>query len=262
MFSKKLQKYRRIFLVFLFTTFIISVPSLISLLGKAVFPPIIFPRINEISQTLFDNPIQWILASIFTLFLSIIAGVLSVLIGIIIGSIIAFFHETLGFLEIESRLLWSIPLIAISVYLNLLLGSGWLYVITLGLFLGFYPILEFTYRKCTEESEGIEALAASFGLNRYKEFRYLRIPNVIKNIADPLSKSLPLVFIGITMGEYMIGRVVDFTPGLGGYLRQAQNNVSYPDLWLSIILMAILVLSSGLCFESKYVQNALSRIKL
>lgn len=60
-----------------------------------------------------------------------------------------------------------------------------------------------------------------------------------------LSQSLPLCFIGETMGEYTSAKISTFSVGLGGILRYAQNYSNYTRLWLSIILMMLLVFSSG-----------------
>ena len=148
------------------------------------------------------------------------------------------------------KFIWSIPLIAVAVYLNIFIRSSNVFIIITGLFLGIFPILSSSYRKSIEQNDGILSMVASFNLSKRKEFWHFRLREVMNNLVKPLAQSVPLAYIGVTMGEYTVGRVAgsnDF--GLGSDFQFAMQYSKFPKVYVSIILMMFLVFISGEVFE-------------
>lgn len=221
----------------------VSLGAILSALFESRISPFIAPRPDELFRELLASPADWTKAVLWTLFMSLVAALLSVTLGILVGYFAAFFR--LWSIDKWAQLIWSIPLIAIAVYLLLAVGHGWAYGLSVGVFLGFYPVEKHVFDFCSSRSEGISSIAASFSLSRWQEFLHLRLPGALRSLGTALSQSLPLCFIGETMGEYTSAKISQFSVGLGGLLRYAQNFSNYPQLWVSIILMMLLVFFSG-----------------
>lgn len=205
--------------------------------------PYIAPRPEDLLRALVDSPEEWGRAVLWTFFMSAVAAIVSVVLGVTVGFGAAL--KRLWSIDKSCQLIWSIPLIAIATYLLLVVGYGWIYGLSLGVFLGFYPIQKHVYDFCSSRSEGICSISASFGLTKWQEYRYLRLPAAFRSLGTALSQALPLCFIGETMGEFTSSQISRFSLGLGGLLRGAQNYSNYTELWLSIILMMFLVFFSG-----------------
>lgn len=221
----------------------VSLGAILEYFFGSMISPYIAPQPGQLFQELLTSPLDWLKASLFTTAMSLVAALLSTILGIFTGFLAAF--TRLWSIDKWAQLIWSIPLIAIATYLLLAVGHGWAYGLSLGVFLGLYPIEKHVFDFCTSRSEGISSISASFGLSRYREFLYLRLPGAFRTMGTALSQSLPLCFIGETMGEYTSAKISTFSIGLGGFLRYAQSYSNYTRLWLSIILMMLLVFSSG-----------------
>ena len=213
------------------------------LVGADKFPPFLFPRVEALGEAFAQRPLDWLKAVLFTTVMSAAAAIVSATIGTIMGAGASYLQ--LWSLDRWAQLIWSIPLIAIAVYLLLVVGFGWLYGLSLAVFLGFYPIEKHVFDTCSRPTEGMISLAAGFGLSRFQEFKFLRVPASLRTLGTALAQALPLCFIGETMGEYTSAQISSFSIGLGGFLRFAQNNSEYSDLWVAILLMMFLVFISG-----------------
>lgn len=221
----------------------VSLSSIIAAISEAALSPYIAPRPDDLFRTLILSPGEWARAVLWTFSLSSSAAVISVVLGVAVGFGASF--ARLWAIDKWCQLIWSIPLIAIATYLLLAVGYGWAYGLSLGVFLGIYPIQKHVFDCCSARSEGICSVSASFGLSRWQEYRYLRLTAAFRSMGTALSQALPLCFIGETMGEFTSAQISPFSIGLGGLLRFAQNYSNYAQLWLSIILMMFLVFFSG-----------------
>ena len=240
------QHTKLVFKIFEFIG-IISIPQILNTCG---FDPFIFSSYAAIIKEFYANLGQYLSSFVSTFIIGSFAVAISIIIGVGLG-VLAGYYSRLGFyFEIFVKLIWSIPLIAFAVFLHLFINSDYLYVILTGVFLGSFPIVSYTYRKCIEHNDGIQSLIASFNLSRRIEFRYFRFPEVIRSLVLPLAQSVPLTFIGVTMGEYTVGGAAgaDYV-GLGADFKFGMVNSIFPKVYISIALMILLVFFSGELFE-------------
>jgi ABC-type nitrate/sulfonate/bicarbonate transport system permease component len=221
----------------------LNMGSLIELVLDRHVPEYLVPRPQNLFNAFTTQPWEWVKAMGYTTLLSTIAAAICCGLGVLLGVVTSFLK--LWSIDRWAQLIWSIPMIAIAVYLSITVGIGWLYGISLAVFLGFYPIEKYTFDFCSTKAEGVTCLCAAFNLTRYEEFRHIRIPSVLRSLGTSLSQTLPLCFIGETMGEYTSAKISSFSVGLGGYLRYAQNYSNYKEIWLSIVCMMLLVFASG-----------------
>lgn len=220
----------------------VSSGSILNLIYPSI-SPFLAPYPANLFLELIADPLYWIKAIAWTTFMSLLAVFISTILGSLIGFFAAFVR--LDSIDRWSQLVWSIPIVAISTYLLLVVGNGWLYGLSLAVFLGFYPVEKHVFCYCTARSEGLSSISASFCLSNYQEFRHLRFPGALRSLGATLSQIIPLCFIGETMGEFSLGKISEFTVGLGGILLFSKNYSNYTQMWVSIIFMMLLVFIFG-----------------
>ncbi|MEM0354671.1 MAG: hypothetical protein QXW79_03755 [Thermoplasmata archaeon] len=187
--------------------------------------------------------------------LTLVTGFVSLLFSLILGVGFGFIigYKNFGVAESVFKFIWSLPLIAVSNYLFIFLSvsSFWFAVIT-GVFLGVFPILSFTFRKCTERDDKILNMVASFNLTKWQEFKYFRWQEIwdSHNINTVLAQSVPLTYVGVTMGEYLVGNpIMSNYNGLGTLFHKAMTDVRYDRVYITMFLMMTLVYFTGLIAE-------------
>jgi len=227
-----------------------SLPQLLAKLGVDVFYK---SNCNNVYSEFWDNIGYYLGAFLTTLTTGAVSVILSVIIGIILGIIIGYYDKYLGFFENVSKFVWSLPLIAVANYLNILGLSGVMFSIVTGVFLGVFPIISYSYRKCIDVDDKIINMVASFNLSKKQEFYHFRIPEVLKsnNINAVLAQSVPLAYIGVTMGEWLVSSPIwsDYI-GLGSIFRDSMNNGRYDKVYVTMFIMMALVYSTGIIAES------------
>ncbi|MCI5119852.1 MAG: ABC transporter permease subunit [Candidatus Electrothrix sp. AUS4] len=193
-----------------------------------------------------SNPKHYLLSLLYTLSVGAIAVFMSTIIGVASGILFAYFERWLGFMETVMKFIWSVPLIVVAVYLNIFIDNSVLFVIITGVFLGIFPIISYTYNKAIEPNDGILSIVATFNMSKKAEFFYLRLREIFKNFSVALDQSIPLTYIGVTMGEYTVGGVAGTNNyGLGSDFQFGMNNTQYEVVYVSIIFMVFLVYASG-----------------
>lgn len=225
----------------------LSIPHILNKLGAN---PEIFINWDKIAKEFWTNTEHHLLSLWSTFSIGAVSVVISLLLGICLGLLFAYYNRWLGFFETVMKFIWSIPLIVVAVYLNIFIDNTNYYIIITGVFLGIFPILSFVYHKAAEKDEGIVSLVASFNLSKRSEFRHFRLREIWQNLAIPLAQSIPLTYIGVTMGEYTVGRVAGTTDyGLGSDFQFGMQYTNFEKVYVAIILMVFLVFLSGEIFE-------------
>ena len=227
-----------------------STPQILLLFGVNVFYK---SRYDNVYAEFWNNITDYFFAFSTTFFTGAISVILSVIFGIFIGIFIGYYDKYLGFFENVSKFVWSLPLIAVANYLNIIGLSGVKFSIVTGVFLGVFPIISYSYRKCIDVDDKIINMVASFNLNKKQEFYHFRIPEILKsnNINAVLAQSVPLAYIGVTMGEWLVSNpIFSNYIGLGSIFRNSINDGRYDKVYVTMFLMMALVYSTGIIAES------------
>ena len=225
----------------------LSIPHILNKMG---IKPMIFCTWDEIAAEFWTNLGHHLLSLWTTFYIGALSILISIILGVLLGMLFGYFNKFLGFFETVMKFIWSIPLIAVAVYLNIFINSTVVFVIITGVFLGVFPILSQSYQKCIEPNDGILSMVASFNLSKREEFWHFRFREVVIHLVVPLAQSVPLAYIGVTMGEYTVGRVAGTDAfGLGSDFQFAMQYSKFPNVYVSIILMMFLVYVSGEFFE-------------
>jgi ABC-type nitrate/sulfonate/bicarbonate transport system permease component len=221
----------------------LSVPHILNALGAN---PALFLTWDRTLMEFWANPSHYLKSLLTTFSVGAVSVVISLIIGLFAGILFAYFDKWLGFMETVMKFVWSVPLIVVAVYLNIFIDNSLLFVIITGVFLGVFPIISYVYNKATEPDDGILSLAATLNMSKFSEFVHLRFREIFKNISIPLDQSIPLTYIGVTMGEYSIGRVAGTNGyGLGSDFQYGMQYSNYAVVYVSIVFMVFLVYASG-----------------
>lgn len=226
-----------------------SLPQILDAFGINVFYR---SRFDNVYSEFWNNAKSYLLAFATSSVTGAIAIVISIILGVAFGILIGYFDRYLGFFENITKFIWSLPLIAVANYLSLLGLSTSIYSIVTGVFLGIFPIISYTYRKCIEKDEKILNMVASFNLSKGKEFRFFRVPEILNtnNINSALAQSVPLAYIGVTMGEWLVSDpIFSKYSGLGTIFHKAMIDGRYDKVYVTMFLMMALVYSTGVIAE-------------
>jgi ABC-type nitrate/sulfonate/bicarbonate transport system permease component len=240
---------RRIRLIFKFVGFFgfLSIPHIANKLGAN---PQLFITWDGICKEFWMNLNHHLQSLMTTFYMGAISIIISIVFGTTLGIVFSYFNKWIGYFEALAKFIWSVPLIAVAVYLNIFIKNQNLYIVITGVFLGIFPIISFVFKKANEPNEGILSLAASFNLTKYEEYKYLRAREVIRNLVFPLAQSVPLAYIGVTMGEFTWGRTAGSSnSGLGSDFQFAMQYSRFEKVYVAIILMVFLVYITGEIFE-------------
>jgi len=225
----------------------LSIPHILNRLGAN---PELFKTWDQIGAEFWKNLGHHLVSLWTTFYIGAFAIIISLILGVTLGLLFSYYNKWMGYFETITKFIWSIPLIALAVYLNVFIDSIFVYIVTTGVFLGVFPILSFTYKKANEQDDGIISICASFNLSKYQEYKHLRVREVFKTLVFPLAQSVPLTYIGVTMGEYTVGRVSGTDEfGLGSDFQYAMQYSKFEKVYVAIILMVFLVFVTGEIFE-------------
>lgn len=233
----------------------LSLPHVANKLGAN---PELFLTWDKTVEEFWGQPKHYLMSLWTTFYVGAVAVTVSLFIGVLLGCLFAYFDKWLGFLETVMKFIWSIPLIVVAVYLNIFIDNSLVYVLITGVFLGLFPIISYTYGKLVESHDGIVSLSATFNLSKFGEFRHLRSRELFRNMSLPLEQSIPLTYIGVTMGEYTVGNVAGVrTYGLGSDFQYGMMYSEFEVVYVSIIFMVFLVYASG---EATKIPSAIGRL--
>ncbi len=221
----------------------LSIPHIANIFGAN---PALFLTWDQTIGEFWAHPSHYLMSLFTTFWIGVISVTISLVIGLSAGVIFAYFDKWLGFLETVMKFVWSVPLIVVAVYLNIFIDNALIFKIITGVFLGIFPIISYAYHKATEPNDGILSIVATFNMSKFQEFVHLRFREIFKNLSIPLDQSIPLTYIGVTMGEYTVGRAAGTNGyGLGSDFQYGMQYSNYEIVYVSIIFMVFLVYASG-----------------
>jgi len=183
--------------------------------------------------------------------------------GLIIKHLIPTFNETvLGFLIgavvgigsglgiVYSRFLWltiypslvvlgSIPRIAIAPLILIWLGIDSLWSkVTIAFLTAFFPMVVNSVVGFAQIENDLLDLAKTMGMNRWTEFKKIRLPNSVPYLFAGFKASIALAVIGAVVAEFVAGQ-----KGLGYLIIVANNDMNSALIFASIIVLSMMSLA-------------------
>jgi NitT/TauT family transport system permease protein len=180
---------------------------------------------------------------------------------ILVHSLPTFYETILGFFIgvlvgigsglgiVYSRILWltvypslvvigSIPRIAIAPLILIWLGIDSLWSkVTIAFLVSFFPMVVNSVVGFSQiETEMLE-LAKTMGMNRWTEFRKIRLPSSVPYLFAGFKASIALAVIGAVVAEFVSGQ-----QGLGYLIIIGNNNLNAPLIFASIVFLSLMSL--------------------
>lgn len=129
----------------------------------------------------------------------------------------------------------TIPIIAIAPLMIIWFGFGLLPKVIVVALVTFFPVTVGLIEGFAKTDREAGALLRSMGANRWKEFRYVRLPSALPNFFTALRISIVYAVTGAIFSEY-----VGAQSGLGIYM-SIQKNAFRTDLVLAAVAVTALV---------------------
>ncbi len=169
------------------------------------------------------------------------------LIGIALGLLFAFLLASLGFVlpALVRGLLpialvtQSMPLVALTPLLVLLLGRGVAVTIAITISVTFFPAFVTLAQGLATVSRAAFELVRAYGGSRLKELRLVGVPASLPYLFAAARLTVPRALLGVMIAEWLATG-----GGLGGLLNQSRGYLDYAMIWtvaaVSVIVSVLL----------------------
>lgn len=133
-----------------------------------------------------------------------------------------------------AMLLRSVPLVAMTPLITLVVGRGIGVVAVMGGIVVFFPALVMIMTGLSNAPKQINDVIAVYGGNRWTALRRAAIPSAVPSLFSAAKISVPGALVGATVAEWL-----GTNKGLGATLQQALPAAAYNELWASVLVITV-----------------------
>ncbi|MFT4042840.1 MAG: ABC transporter permease subunit [Gordonia sp. (in: high G+C Gram-positive bacteria)] len=133
-----------------------------------------------------------------------------------------------------AMLLRSVPLVAMTPLITLVVGRGVAVVAVMGGIVVFFPALVMVMTGLASAPRHIDDVIAVYGGGRWTALRRSAIPSAMPSLFGAAKISVPGALIGATVAEWL-----GTNKGLGSTLQQALPAAAYNELWASVVVITV-----------------------
>ncbi|GAB32462.1 ABC transporter permease [Gordonia otitidis] len=133
-----------------------------------------------------------------------------------------------------AMLLRSVPLVAMTPLITLVVGRGVGVVAVMGGIVVFFPALVMIMTGLSNAPKQINDVIAVYGGNRWTALRRAAIPSAVPSLFSAAKISVPGALVGATVAEWL-----GTNKGLGATLQQALPAAAYNELWASVLVITV-----------------------
>ena len=193
------------------------------------------PRPTVVGAMMFDDPLWMLSHTWHTLFETIIGFVLAVILGVVLAILIVssrFLEETLYILLVTLN---SVPKVAVAPLFVVWMGTGLSPKVAIATMIAIFVIvIDMVLGLRSVDPEMID-LARSMKASKMKTLFKIRFPHALPNLFAGMKVAITLALIGAIVGEFVAS-----DKGLGYVILVAQGQFDTPQMFVSIVLLAIL----------------------
>jgi NitT/TauT family transport system permease protein len=202
-------------------------------------PSYLLPTPLAILEEFRDKAGLILVHSLPTFYETILGFFIGVLVGI--GSGLGIVYSRILWLTVYPSLvvIGSIPRIAIAPLILIWMGIDSLWSkVTIAFLVSFFPMVVNSVVGFSQiETEMLE-LAKTMGMNRWTEFRKIRLPNSVPYLFAGFKASIALAVIGAVVAEFVSGQ-----QGLGYLIIIGNNDLNAPLIFASIVFLSLMSLA-------------------
>lgn len=133
-----------------------------------------------------------------------------------------------------AMLLRSVPLVAMTPLITLVVGRGVAVVAVMGGIVVFFPALVMIMTGLANAPRHLDDVIAVYGGGRWTALRRSAVPSAVPALFSAAKVSVPGAFIGATVAEWL-----GTNKGLGATLQQALPAAAYDQLWASVVVITV-----------------------
>lgn len=133
-----------------------------------------------------------------------------------------------------AMLLRSVPLVAMTPLITLVVGRGVAVVAVMGGIVVFFPALVMIMTGLSNAPQHLDDVVRVYGGGRWTALRRSAIPSAVPSLFSAAKVSVPGAFIGATVAEWL-----GTNKGLGSTLQQALPAAAYDQLWASVVVITV-----------------------
>jgi NitT/TauT family transport system permease protein len=159
---------------------------------------------------------------------------LSVVVGILLGVVLAEFPLIRGLVDPWVSMLYATPIIALGPLFILWLGIGVVSKIAIVFLVAVFPILINTVSGLTTADKTLIEVAQSFGANARQIYTKVRMPAAIPFIIAGLRLSVARALVGVVVAELFGARA-----GLGFLILNSAQSFDTAGVFVGVIILAI-----------------------
>jgi len=133
-----------------------------------------------------------------------------------------------------AMLLRSVPLVAMTPLITLVVGRGVAVVAVMGGIVVFFPALVMIMTGLANAPRQINDVIIAYGGTRLTAMRMAALPSAVPALFAAAKVSVPGAMIGATVAEWL-----GTNKGLGATLQQALPAAAYNELWASVLVITV-----------------------
>ncbi|MGV9712669.1 ABC transporter permease [Gordonia sp. NPDC003424] len=133
-----------------------------------------------------------------------------------------------------AMLLRSVPLVAMTPLITLVVGRGIGVVAVMGGIVVFFPALVMIMTGLAAAPRQINDVITVYGGTRVTSLRQAALPSAVPSLFSAAKVSVPGALVGATVAEWL-----GTNKGLGATLQQALPAAAYNELWASVLVITV-----------------------
>lgn len=133
-----------------------------------------------------------------------------------------------------AMLMRSVPLVAITPLITMIVGRGPACVAVMGGIIVFFPALVMIMTGLAGAPRQISDVISAYGGSRTTTLRMAALPAAVPSLFAAAKISVPGAMIGATVSEWL-----GTNKGLGASLQQALPAAAYDELWASVVVITV-----------------------
>lgn len=154
--------------------------------------------------------------------------------AIVVAAVFVMFRPAAQTFMPLAMLLRSVPLVAMTPLITMIVGRGTACVAVMGGIIVFFPALVMIMTGLTNAPRQISDVITAYGGTRFTTMRMAALPSAVPALFAAAKISVPGAMIGATVAEWL-----GTNKGLGASLQQALPAAAYDELWASVVVITV-----------------------
>lgn len=196
-------------------------------------PEYVLPSPLNVMGTLVAEHVSYERHAFVTLSNALVGGFAGIVLGILVGLLIAYSRGFQWLVEPYLVIFQSFPREALIPVIVVWLGFGNAPKMVNAGLLSFFPMALITMNSLLDTRAEYLELVRNWGASKWQEFVHCRLPYAIHPIAGGLKITVPLALIGAVLGEFMGG-----SEGLGHVIVSSGANFRMDRSFAALVVLA------------------------